>query len=176
MSGLRNNDFGLFTGGGSGGTPSGVSSVGATPPITSSGGANPNISTSISTNKLLGRSTAGTGVAEEITLGTGLTFSGTTLNAAGGGLTRSINTASSNTTAGNTAGTDYVYLVTGAFTITLPTPVSNTNSYTIKRTGAGVVEIATTSGTIDGTPAPISINVQFVSLTLISDGTNWFII
>jgi hypothetical protein len=39
----------------------------------------------MSTNRLLGRSTSGTGEAEEITLGTNLSFSGTTLNAAGGG-------------------------------------------------------------------------------------------
>jgi hypothetical protein len=39
----------------------------------------------LSTARLLGRSTAGTGAAEEITLGTNLSFTGTTLNAAGGG-------------------------------------------------------------------------------------------
>jgi hypothetical protein len=37
------------------------------------------------TARLLGRSTAGTGAVEEITLGTNLSFTGTTLNAAGGG-------------------------------------------------------------------------------------------
>ena len=36
------------------------------------------------TGKLLGRGTAGTGALEEITLGTNLSFTGTTLNAAGG--------------------------------------------------------------------------------------------
>ena len=41
--------------------------------------------TSMATNKLIGRGTAGTGVMEEITLGTNLSFTGTTLNAAGGG-------------------------------------------------------------------------------------------
>ena len=51
--------------------------------ITSSG----TITTSVTTNKLVGRATAGTGVMEEITLGTGLSFTGTTLNATGGGLT-----------------------------------------------------------------------------------------
>lgn len=50
--------------------------------ITSTG----TITTSVSTNKLIGRATAGTGVMEEITLGTGLSFTGTTLNATGGGL------------------------------------------------------------------------------------------
>lgn len=39
----------------------------------------------MTTGKLLGRNTAGTGAVEEITLGTNLSFSGTTLNAAGGG-------------------------------------------------------------------------------------------
>jgi hypothetical protein len=39
----------------------------------------------MATARLLGRSTAGTGALEEITLGTNLSFSGTTLNAAGGG-------------------------------------------------------------------------------------------
>lgn len=39
----------------------------------------------VATARLLGRSTAGTGAVEEITLGTGLSFSGTTLNATGGG-------------------------------------------------------------------------------------------
>jgi Repeat of unknown function (DUF5907) len=39
----------------------------------------------ITTARLLGRNTAGTGDVEEITLGTNLSFSGTTLNASGGG-------------------------------------------------------------------------------------------
>lgn len=40
--------------------------------------------TSMATNKLLGRATAGAGTIEEITLGTNLSYTGTTLNAAGG--------------------------------------------------------------------------------------------
>jgi hypothetical protein len=39
----------------------------------------------MATARLLGRSTASTGAVEEITLGTNLSFTGTTLNAAGGG-------------------------------------------------------------------------------------------
>jgi hypothetical protein len=50
-------------------------------PITTTG----TITTSMNTNKLVGRATAGVGIMEEITLGTGLSFSGTTLNATGGG-------------------------------------------------------------------------------------------
>ena len=89
----------------------------------------------------------------------------------------SVNVVSTNTAAGSAASTDYVYLVSGTTTITLPTAVGNTNRYTIKRSGTGVVSIATTSGqTIDDSASPITINTQYVSLDLISDGTNWEII
>lgn len=47
------------------------------------GGAVTSSDLTMSTARLLGRSTAGTGAIEEIQLGTGLSFSGTTLNAAG---------------------------------------------------------------------------------------------
>jgi hypothetical protein len=96
---------------------------------------------------------------------------------AGGGVNRDILSVSTNTTAGNDADTDYVYLVSGTTTITLPTAVGNKNTYTIKRVGTNTVSIATTSGqTIDGSSSPITINVQYVSITLISDTANWNII
>jgi len=91
--------------------------------------------------------------------------------------TRSVNVVSIATAAGSAAGTDYVYLVSGTTTVTLPTAVGNTNRYTIKRSGTGVVSIATTSSqTIDGSSSPITINVQYVSIDFISNGTNWEII
>lgn len=69
----------------------------------------------------------------------------------GGGTTRSINNISTSQTAGDTAGTDYVYLCTGTLTLTLPTAVGNENLYTVKNVGTGVVTIDTTGGeTIDG--------------------------
>lgn len=113
--------------------------------------------------------------------GTGISVTGTypnftITNTSTSGNSRSVNSVSTNTTAASAANTDYVYLVSGTTTITLPSPASNTNLYTIKRTGTGVVSIATTSGLIDGSTAPININVQYVSIDLISDGTNWFII
>lgn len=97
-------------------------------------------------------------------------------SAPSGGTTRSINPVSGNTSAGSTANTDYYYFVSALATITLPTAVSNTNQYTIKRTGAGVVTIATTSSqTIDGS-LTVALNVINQSVTLISDGSNWQII
>jgi hypothetical protein len=96
---------------------------------------------------------------------------------AGTGISRGIYSVSSNTSAGSGANVDYVYLVSAAATITLPTAVGNTNTYTIKRTNSGTVNIATTSSqTIDGSASPISLNVQYASLTLVSDGANWNII
>jgi hypothetical protein len=54
--------------------------------------------------------------------------------------------------------------------------VGNNNNYVIKNVGTGVITIDTTSSqTIDGSlTAPIK--VQYLSLTLISDGANWNII
>jgi len=92
------------------------------------------------------------------------------------GFTRVVSSVNSNTAAGSTANTDYVYLVSGTTTVTLPAAAGNTNLYTIKRVGTNTVSIATTAGTIDGSASPITITRQYVSLTLVSDGTNWNII
>ena len=72
--------------------------------------------------------------------------------------------------------TDYVYLASNTINITLPTAVDNQNLYTIKNVGTGTVTINTTSSqTIDGSlTAPI--RVQYLSLTLVSNGANWNII
>ena len=94
----------------------------------------------------------------------------------GGGNARVISSVSTNTAAAAVSGTDYVYLCSGTMTLTLPTAVSNTGRYTVKRTGSGVITIATTSAqTIDGS-ASASINVQYTSLDLISDGSNWSVL
>jgi hypothetical protein len=99
------------------------------------------------------------------------------LNSGGGGISRSVLSVAVNTSAGSTVSTDYIYLASNTITITLPTAASNTNRYTIKNVGTGVVSIATTSSqTIDGSSSPITINTQYVSLDLISDGSNWNII
>ena len=94
-----------------------------------------------------------------------------------GAYTRSINVVSTATAAGSAANTDYIYLASGATTVTLPTAVGNTNIYTVKNTGTAVVSVATTSSqTIDGQTAPITIPLSEASLTLVSNGTNWAII
>jgi len=103
-----------------------------------------------------------------------ITTSGT--GSGGGGITRSVNNISTTTTAGATASTDYVYLVSGTTTLTMPTAVGNTNRYTIKNVGTNTITINTTSSqTIDGSTS-ITIAVRYTTLDLISDGTNWNII
>ena len=87
-----------------------------------------------------------------------------------------ISSVSVNTAAGSAAYTDYVYLASGTINVTMPTAVANTARYTIKNVGAGTVTIDTTGGeTIDGSlTAPLP--VQYTSLDIVSDGTNWNII
>jgi len=81
------------------------------------------------------------------------------------------------TAAGSSPNTDYIYLVNGSHTVTLPTAVGNTSRYDIKNIGTGIATIATTSAqTIDTTTAPITIPVRYTALTIVSNGTNWNII
>jgi len=66
----------------------------------------------------------------------------------------------------------------GSVTITLPTAVGNVNMYDIKKidTSANQVTIATTSSqTIDG-GSSARINVQYASVSVISNNANWFIL
>lgn len=93
----------------------------------------------------------------------------------GSGISRSINVTSGNLTVGAAAVTDYVVLVAGAHTITLPTAVSNTNLYTIKNNHSANITVNTTSSqTIDGTTT-ISL-APLESVQIISNNTNWFIV
>jgi hypothetical protein len=87
-----------------------------------------------------------------------------------------ISSISVDTAAGSAAYTDYVYLANGAISVTMPTAVGNTARYTIKNVGTATVTIYTTgSETIDGS-LTILLPVQYTSLDLVSDGTNWNII
>lgn len=93
----------------------------------------------------------------------------------GSGITRSVSNISIATTLGAAASTDYVALVTGTTTVTLPTAVLNTNLYTLKNAGVATVTVAFTSGqTGDGSSTlPLTPNT---SLDLISDNSNWRLI
>ena len=95
--------------------------------------------------------------------------------AAGSGITRTITSISSPTTAAAVLATDYVYLVSGTTTLTLPTAVSNTNLYTVKNTGVATVTVAFTGVQTGDGNATLSLTPN-TSLDLISDNANWRIV
>ena len=85
---------------------------------------------------------------------------------------QTINTITMNTTLSSA----YNYVLvngSGAVTVTLPSPVTGT-TYTIKNISTFTTTITPTSGTIDGA-ASFLIPIQYTSVSLITDGTNWFI-
>lgn len=106
--------------------------------------------------------------------GSSILGSGDLVISGGSGITRSIVVTSGNVSAGAMASTDYVYLIAGAHTVTLPTAVSNTNRYTIKNNHSASVALAFTGAeTADG--GGVTLAPQ-ASVDLISNGTNWSII
>jgi hypothetical protein len=153
------------------------------------------------TARLLGRITAGAGVIEELT-GTQATSllnvftsglnglvpasgGGTTnflradgawASPGGGGMTRSVVSISASGSAGATAQTDYVYFASGTITITLPTAAGNTNRYTIKNVGFGIITINTTSSQTIDDALSATIYTHNNSVDLVSDGSNWKLI
>lgn len=72
---------------------------------------------------------------------------------------------------------DGIVLANGAITITLPDVASATTvigkRYTVKNIGTATVTVAPQSGTIDGA-ANFSMTVQYSSVDVVTDGTNWF--
>jgi len=100
---------------------------------------------SMTANRLLGSGLAGT-TASEITLGTNLSFTGSTLNAAGGGVTT---LAASNGITGNISGSTLT-LGLGAIA-----PTSITTTGTITATGA-ITATGGITGTLTGTAANIA--------------------
>lgn len=68
---------------------------------------------------------------------------------------------------------DGVILANGTFTVTLPPVSSSGIRYTVKNIGTGTVTVSPASGTIDGA-ASKSLAVQYATVDVVSDGTNWF--
>lgn len=65
-----------------------------------------------------------------------------------------------------------------SLTMTLPTAVSNKNMYTIKKTDSSTntITVAPPGGqTIDGGGSAV-LKVQYASVSVVSDGSNWFIV
>lgn len=88
----------------------------------------------------------------------------------------SVTTVSTNITLSNQ---DNIVLATGGaagITVNLPSPLAG-KIFNIKKVdaGVGVITISPTSGTIDGA-ASKTVTSQYDSLTITSDGINFFII
>ena len=89
-------------------------------------------------------------------------------------ITRSINSVTGTTSAGAEAHTDYVYILTGNYALTLPTAVGNTNRYTIKnRNSANVSLVFSGAENADGAGVALGPNE---TVELVSDGVNWIIL
>ena len=91
-------------------------------------------------------------------------------------LARVVATLATTLTLGSAAGTEYVYLLQPGAAPTLPTAVGNAAFYRIKNTTGAPIGLGTTSGqTVDGSASPIIIRPG-VSIDIVSDGANWFVL
>lgn len=108
--------------------------------------------------------------ANQTTKYTDITISATGGGGSVGGVVRSINTISTSQTAGNAAGTDYVYLCSAGVNLTLPAASGNTNLYTIKNISNSSVLV---SGTIDNDAAGVIMPIKYTSIDVISNNTDW---
>lgn len=96
-------------------------------------------------------------------------------NGGGEGQTRLRYNISSNTAAGSAANTDYFYFSTNSPILTLPTPIGNTNLYTVVNQDIGTTTLATASGLIGGFSTQSLFGFGAVG-QIFSDGTNWNLI
>lgn len=126
-------------------------------------------------------STGAAGVVQSVVAGANVTVDSTdpanpiVAAVAASGITRQISSISTNTTAGSTGAKDYVYLVSGTTTLTLPTAVGNTNRYTVTNVGTNTVTVATTSAqTINGS-STATLPLANMSLDFVSNNSNWIV-
>ena len=112
----------------------------------------------------------GSGTADNTTY---LRGDGTWATAGGSAINRSISSISSPQTLASATLTDYVYLVTGTTTVTLPAASGNLNRYTITNAGTGTITVNRTGAdTIEGGTS-VTLPIANMSLDFISDGSNW---
>lgn len=102
-----------------------------------------------------------------------------TISSSGGGSSvagtvRSINNINTSQTAGNTSGTDYVYICSAGINLTLPTALTNTNQYTIKNISTSSVLISRDGADTIESDTSLILATQYTSVDLISNQTsNW---
>lgn len=92
----------------------------------------------------------------------------------GSGQSQIVTVSSGNFTAGAAASTNYIYILAGNHTPTMPTAVGNTNRYTIKNAHTASIAVAfTSSQTADGGGITLK---PGASVDLVSNNTEWKII
>lgn len=106
--------------------------------------------------------------------GNGITTWASVAATGGSGITRSINVVTTDTTAADSASTDYVYFVNAGIRLTLPTAVANTNLYTVKNTSSSSVLVLAPEG-IDGSASAL-MPTNFESLSFISNSSIWGVV
>lgn len=72
-----------------------------------------------------------------------------------------------------TAAAGQMVLANGTFTVTLPAATSGT-VVDVKNVGSGTITVAPAAGVIDGA-ASFALSAQYQSITVVADGTNWWI-
>lgn len=136
----------------------------------------------MATARLLGRNTASAGAIEEISLGTNLSFSGTTLNATGGGSGEWLSEATSEiaVTGATTATISRWHRCTGTsadYALTLPAASGNANRFIgiIMGSASALTRLVTIDGngseTIDGALTRVMWANEVAVLKC--DGSNW---
>jgi len=128
----------------------------------------------VAATSLVGNSTGGAGVMQDITLGTNLSFTGTTLNAAGGGYVYSAITLSGPTTLNKSdlAGANYLFLSTNDTTIRTLTIGTGfiANDYLVLSFNANSPGLITLI--IGTTPRTIATNRSNI-IEAVYNGTEW---
>lgn len=89
-------------------------------------------------------------------------------------LARSVTSVTTSLTFGFAVGHEYIYLLKSGAVPSLPSAVTNQAFYRVKNTTAGSITLSSAGGTIDGS-ASVIVRPN-VSLDIVSDGSNWFVI
>ena len=105
---------------------------------------------------------------------TDITISATGGGGSVGGVIRDIETISTSQTAGDVAGTDYVYICSAGVRLTLPTANANTNLYTVKNTSASSILVSPDAADTIDSDTNLILVTQYTAVDLVSNGTdNW---
>lgn len=107
--------------------------------------------------------------------GNGITTWASVAATGGSGITRNVSIITADTTAADSASTDYVYFVEATgIRLTLPTAVANSNLYTVKNHSGSSVLVIAPEG-VDGSASAL-MPTNYESLSFISNSSIWGVI